>query len=134
VFKRDIASLTDDELASYFRTYNIGAVVVFHPRSVQRLLSSSLVSVERRLGDVHLMRVSQPLNWFLEGQGQLEAGLNRIHASKIQGDVVILKYHWTQGLVSNPPATIVLVKILDDPIPFIKVINPPSEFILRVGR
>ncbi|HEV8344660.1 MAG TPA: hypothetical protein VGR30_20060 [Candidatus Binatia bacterium] len=133
-FKRDIASLTEGELASYFRTYNIGAVVVFHPRSIQRLLSSRLVSVERRLGDVHLMRVTQPLNWFLEGQGQLEAGLNRIHASKIQGNVVILKYHWTQGLVSNPPATIVLVKILDDPIPFVKVINPPSEFILRVGR
>jgi hypothetical protein len=131
-FKRDVATLTDGELVSYFRNYNVGAVVAFHPRSVQRLLSSGLVSVERRLGDVHLMRVSQPLNWFLEGQGQLEAGFNRIHASKIQGNVVILKYHWAEELLTNPPLKVEPHRVLDDPIPFIKIIDPPPEFTLAI--
>src|SRR5712692_3883893 len=71
LFKRDIASFTDGELAAYFRVYNIGAVVAFHPRSVRRLLSSDLVSLDRRFGDLHLMRVNQPLDWFLKGEGKV---------------------------------------------------------------
>jgi hypothetical protein len=45
---------------------------------------------------------------------------------------VVLKYHWLDGLVSSPRATIIPVKIYDDPIPFIKVIDPPRSFILKV--
>ena len=135
LFKRDIASFTNEELATYFRTYNIGAVVAFHPRSVQRLLSiPQLVSLDQQLGDVHLFRVNQPLNWFLKGKGQLDTGLNRIHGSNIKGDEIILKYHWTEGLVSDPPVNLMPVRILDDPIPFIKVLNPPPEFTLRIGN
>lgn len=79
------------------------------------------------------MKVHQPLNWFLKGKGDLKTGLNRIHGSNISGDEVILKYHWAEGLVSNPPATILPEKVLDDPIPFIKIVNPPPEFTLRIG-
>ena len=79
------------------------------------------------------MRVNQSLNWFLQGKGELGAGFNRIHASAVSGNEVILKYHWTEGLVSNPPAAILPEKVLDDPIPFIKIVNPPSQFTLRIG-
>ena len=133
LFKRDIVAFTGEELAAYFRAYNIGAVVAFHPQSVQRLLASDLVSPDRRLGDLYLMRVNQSLNWFLQGKGELGAGFNRIHASAVSGNEVILKYHWTEGLVSNPPAAILPEKVLDDPIPFIKIVNPPSQFTLRIG-
>jgi len=135
LFKRDIVEFTDEELRAYFRVYNIGAVVAFHPRSVQRLLSvPELVSLDRRIGAIHLMKLNQPLDWFLKGKGGIETGWNLVHGFNIRGDEVILKYHWTKGLVSNPPARIEPVKILDDPIPFIKIINPPSEFTLRIGK
>ena len=135
LFKRDIKTFTDEELAAYFRTYNIAAVVAFHPQSVRRLLSvPGLVSLDRRLGDLHLFRVDQPLNWFLKGKGELRASLNGIQGSNVSGAEVILKYHWTPGLVSNPPATILPEKILEDPIPFIKIINPASEFTLQIRR
>ena len=134
LFKRDIANFASAELAAYFRAYNIGAVIAFHPRSVERLISSGLVSVDRRLGPIHLLRVNQPLSWFLKGEGELESGLNRIRASKVKGDEIVLKYHWTEGLVSDPPVAISPEKILDDPIPFIKITNPPAEFTLSIGR
>jgi hypothetical protein len=135
LFKRDIASFSSDKLAAYFRAYNIAAVVAFHPRSVQRLVSSGLVSVDRRLGPIHLMKVLvQPLNWFFKGEGEIESGLNKIRVSRIKGDEIVLKYHWAQGLVSDPPAAISPVKILDDPIPFIKIDNPPAELTLRIGK
>jgi hypothetical protein len=120
---------------NYFRTYNIGAVVAFHPRSVQRLLSvPDLVSLDHRIGTVHLMKVTQPFNWFLKGSGNVEVGWNMIRCTNVSGDEIMLKYHWTTGLVSNPPLRIDPEKVLDDPIPFIKIINPPSEFTLRIGR
>lgn len=134
LFKRDIASIPSEQLAAYLRLYNIGAVVAFHPRSVQRLQSLESISVDRRLGDLHLMKVNQPLTWFHKGEGDLKAALGKIEIENVRGPEVVLKYHWIEGLRANPPATLVPEKLLDDPIPFIKVVNPPKQFSLVAGR
>ena len=69
--KKDIRILTDDAIRNYFRLYNIGAVVAFHPASIQRLQSvPGLITLDRRVGPVHLMKVNQPLTWFLQGEGK----------------------------------------------------------------
>lgn len=133
--KRDIRSLSDEEVRAYFKLYNIGAVVAFDPRSIDRLLAmKDLVKFERRVGKVVLMKVTQPLNWFVEGNGTVHAEMNAIHCSNVSGNPVILKYHWIEGLRADPPAQIESVTFLDDPIPFIKIIDPPPQFVLRVGE
>jgi hypothetical protein len=133
LFGRDIKAFTDDEIKQYFRLYNIGAVVAFHPDSLKRLVSvPGLVTLDQRIGPVHLMRANQPPDWFVQGQGQVIAKLNRLEVSTSGANEVLLKYHWLDGLVSNPPATIIPVEISDDPIPFIKVIDPPRSFVLQV--
>ncbi len=133
LFKQDIQSFTDGEIKKYFSLYNIGAVVAFHPASVQRLRSvPGLVSVEQTIGPVHLMRVTQSLGWFIEGEGRVKTGFNRIEVSDVPAGPVTLKYHWVDGLASNPPADIVPVKIGDDPIPFIRVPDPPRNFSLKL--
>jgi hypothetical protein len=91
------------------------------------------VTLEQRIGPVHLMKVNQPLTWFVAGKGKVKAGLNRLELSEITGDAVILKYHWVEGLTASPPAKIEQVKMLDDPIPFIKLVAPPPSVTLRVG-
>ena len=133
LFGRDIQAFTDEEIKKYFQLYNIGAVVAFHPASLKKLASvPGLITLDRRIGPVHLMKVNQPPGWFVQGQGQVIAKLNRLEVATGGGNEVVLKYHWLDGLVSNPPATIVPVKIYDDPIPFIKVVDPPRSFILKV--
>lgn len=91
------------------------------------------MTLEQRFGPVHLMKVNQPLTWFVAGEGKVKAGLNRLELSEIIGDEVILKYHWVEGLTASPSTRIEPVKMLDDPIPFIKLIAPPSTVTLRVG-
>jgi hypothetical protein len=109
--------------------------VAFHPDSIQRLQSvPGLVTLDRRIGPVYLMRVNQPLSWFLQGEGKVKASLNRLEVSEVKGNEVILKYHWAEGLIGTPAVKIVPVKIGDDPIPFIKVIDPPAAFELRIPR
>lgn len=134
LLKRSVETLSDEQLRNYLRLYNIGAVVAFHPASIQRLQSiPGLVTVEQRIGAVHLMKVNQQLSWFIEGEGRIKAGLNRLELSEIKGNQVILKYHWVEGLTSSPSTKIEPVKILDDPIPFIKLVSPPANVNLRIG-
>ena len=134
LFKKDIQAFSDDEIRNYFRLYNIGAVVAFYPASIQRLQSvPGLISLDRRVGPVHLMKVNQPLTWFLQGDGRVKASLNRLELSDIKGKEIVLKYHWTEGLSASRRARIVPVKIYDDPIPFIKIIDPPAALTLRIG-
>jgi len=133
MFKRDVQTLTDDELRNYLRLYNISAIVAFHPASIQRLQAiPGLVTVEQRIGPVHLMKVNQSLSWFIEGEGKVRAGLNRLDLSQLKGKEVILKYHWVEGLTASPPTKLEPVKMLDDPIPFIRLVAPPTNVSLRI--
>jgi hypothetical protein len=133
IFKKDSQSLSDEQLRGYLDLYNIGAVVAFDPASVQRLQSiPGLVTIDQRIGPLHLMKVNQRLSWFMEGEGEVQAGFNRLELSHLKGQVVILKYHWIEGLTGNSAVKIEPVKMLDDPIPFVKLINPPPAVTLRI--
>lgn len=133
LFKREINTIADDQLREYLRLYNIGAVVAFHPASIKKLLSiPGLVSVEKQIGPVYLMKVGRPLNWFVEGEGKVQAGANRLALSDLQGSEILLKYHWVEGLAATPQANILPITLGDDPIPFIKIVNPPRALTLQV--
>jgi hypothetical protein len=135
LFKRDIQTLSDEELRNYLRLYNIGAVVAFHPASLKRLESlAGLVSLDRRIGPVHLLKVNQPLSWFLEGDGLVDASLGGLQVRNGTGRAIILKYHWVEGLRGIPAVKMVPVKLGDDPIPFIKIFDPPANFALQIGE
>jgi len=132
LFKRDIAAFSDEELRNYLSLYNIGAVVAFHPASLKRFQSMpGLLTLDRRIGPVHLLKVNQTLSWFVQGEGRVKASLNRIEITEIKGNPLILKYHWIAGLHSEPAAKIEPVKLADDPIPFIKIIDPPASLVLK---
>jgi len=133
LFKRDISTLHDDELRNYLQLYNIGAVVTFHPASIDKLLSiPGLVTVDQRIGPVQLMKVNQPLSWFVEGEGKVQVGANRLELRDLKGNPIVLKYHWVEGLAATPHANILPLKLGDDPIPFIKIVNSPRVLTLRV--
>jgi len=72
------------------------------------------------------------LTWFLQGEGRIKASLNRLEASDVKGTEVILKYQWVEGLIWTPAAKILPVKMNDDPIPFIKILDPPATFTLQI--
>jgi len=134
LFQKKAQNISDSELLNYLRLYNIGAVVAFDPMSIQRLQSiPGLVTVEERIGPVHLMKVNQPLSWFQVGEGSVKAGYNRLELSGLKGNEVVLKYHWVDGLRTVPPTRIEPVQVADDPIPFIKLVNPPAAVTLRIA-
>lgn len=133
LFQRDIGTLSDDELRNYLRLYNIGAVVSFHPASLKKLTSiPGLVTIDQQVGPIHLMKVNQPLSWFVEGEGKVQAGANRLELRDLKGSEIVLKYHWVEGLSATPAVQLAPTKLADDPIPFIKLIDPPSSLVLKL--
>ena len=45
---------------------------------------------------------------------------------------IILKFHWVDGLTTHPLTKLERVNLADDPIPFIKLVNPPAALTLSV--
>ena len=76
--------------------------------------------------------MNQPLTWFVQGEGKVQAGLNRLELSELNGSEIILKFHWVDGLTAHPLTPLEPVKLADDPIPFIKLLNPPASLTLSV--
>jgi hypothetical protein len=52
--------------------------------------------------------------------------------SELKGSEIILKFHWVDGLTTHPLTKLEWVNLADDPIPFIKLVNPPAALTLSV--
>ncbi|MBI3737244.1 hypothetical protein HY256_12130 [Candidatus Sumerlaeota bacterium] len=132
--KSPVMQIPDDKLREYLRVYNIEAIVAFSPEAINRFSSmTGLISLDRQIGGIAMMKVGQPLSWFAEGEGRSEISAGMIHCSDVRGDVVILKYHWAEGLISSAGTGITPVWIAEgDPIPYIALKAPTAEFVIRL--
>lgn len=131
---RPIRSFSEKELESYFDLYDITAIVAFDPESLARFGSMpGLIKLDRRIGPIALMRIERPSSRFYKGAGTMRAGLNALRCEEVQGDEVILKYHWLEGMRSNPLTDIEPIRLLDDPTPFIRIKKPPRSFAIGLG-
>jgi len=129
---RPVGSFTDDQLHAVFDAYNIGAAVVFDRHSAERLLGCpGLVRLDRRVGPFLLLRAMRTPSWFSRGEGRLEARPGTIRCTNVRGDEVVLKYHLIEGLRSTPPLRLLPERVLDDPIPFIRIERPSADFELH---
>ena len=77
-----------------------------------------------------LYRIEIPPSYFIQGSGRAEVHGSRIRLSDVapENGRATIKFHWFERLRTHPPRVIEPVYMLDDPIPFISVIDPPREF------
>lgn len=128
MFGRSLDALPVARFQGYLELYNVGWVLA-HSDGLKRYLASvpnvSLVSSKDSLS---LYRVAAKHSFFLQGTGKVAArGVNRIDLSGLQGDVVVLKYHYVPGMRAEPNARVDGVKLFDDPEPFIRISQPPPS-------
>ena len=72
-----------------------------------------------------------PRTFFLQGSGQVAArAINRLDLANLEGETVVLKYHFVPGMRAEPPTRIDGVRMLDDPQPFIRITRPPRSLRL----
>ncbi len=81
------------------------------------------LTLRQTIDNLAIYEVEQPASWFAQGHGQVQAGFDRLRVTQASAGGVTLKYHWIEGLRSEPPLPIRPVSIGADPVPFIAVDN-----------
>lgn len=139
LFGRDPRSFGDAELWRYLDLYNVGTLVAFDPVTIRRFraLGERVVPLRRFGGRIGVFRIDRPLDWFVEGEGRVEARIGELRLRDVRAapetGAVVLKYHWIEGLRAEPPVALEPVRIADDPIPFVRIVDPPHSLRLRAG-
>jgi len=133
-FRKPINDFSQINFQKYLDFYNIGWIIAHSDVSKKYLETVPGVELVDNYKALNAYKVNRPLNFFMEGNGRiLERGFNRLLLSELQGNSVTLKYHLLPGMKSEPPVKLEPVKILDDPTPFIKIINPPERVLLYLS-
>ena len=121
-FGRPIASIASGEFARYLDLYNIGWIVVHSEESKRYLASAPDVVQEATHDDLAIFRVNRSLSFFLAGSGRVEQrDENRVVLSDLEGEEVVVKYHYISGLTSDPPVTIEPFSVAGVPRPFVRL-------------
>lgn len=136
LFGKDITDHTIEDLREYLRIYNVRRIACWsHPSRLVFDYHKKYFQYKESFGS---LAVYEFAGWepgaLPLGTASLKAGRNRIEASNVRpgNGAVILPYHWAPGIRANPPLTIKKQKLLADPVPFIKIENPPGEFTLKI--
>ena len=131
VFGKQMSQIPQETFAQYLDLYNIGWILA-HSAEAKHYLDHmpGVVSVAA-YEELKAYRCERPLSYFLQGNGHVaDQGTNRLALSGLDGGNVVIKFHYIPGIKSDPPATLLPVPEMDDPNPFIKIVNPPRQIRL----
>lgn len=112
----------------YLDLYNVGWILA-HSEGLKRYLDGiPTVSLVSSMDPLSLYRVDIDHSFFMQGEGKVTArAVNRIDLEELKGEVIVLKYHYVPGIRAEPDVRIDGVRLLDDPEPFIRIIQPPAS-------
>lgn len=134
LFKKQIDTITLDKLQEYFDLYNVLWVVCSRPVAKDYFaLYPEYITPAATIGDVSIYRVNRTPSFLIGGTGQVRATYDRIDVSEWSGGDAILKYHWMEGLRTNPELQLERVTLMDDPIGFVKIHDAPRSFSVYNG-
>jgi hypothetical protein len=133
LFWRDLDSYSLAELRSYFDLYNICWIICWSDtsRNVFERYPEYL-KLTKKVGNFYIYTVFRLPSFFIKGEGEIGSEYNRLFLKNIkpQDDEIIIKYHWMKYLKTEPELKMEKVMLLDDPVGFIKIKNPPSSLVI----
>jgi hypothetical protein len=127
-----IQSVDAGTLSSYFSLYNVRWVLCWQRPTKRRFDHLPFAIRVAEFDKFALYRIEIPPSYFLRGNGRVEVRGHRIVLRDVEpaDGVVVVKYHWLESLRTDPPRAIEPFYVLDDPIPFISVKDPPPELVI----
>jgi hypothetical protein len=130
-FGKPLNELPASLFMAYLKLYNIGWIIAHTPGNkiyVDALPDLALVASH---DPFKVYRVDQGASFFLKGYGTIShREHNRVEATGVTGDAVVLKYHYHERLTIEPQARMYPVETDLDPIPFIGIHSPPPDFAI----
>ncbi len=131
LFQRPIQSWSPQELDAMFQRYNVGWVIAYTDAAKSLLDRLPLLMPGPSKGPIKTYAYRTPHSFFLGGSGRVVGrGFGYIELDDVVGQAVTLKYHYVPGLVAKPSGHIEPFAIPGDPMPLIRVIDPPRRLLL----
>ena len=132
LFGQSIGTFAAKSFSEHLELYNVGWIVAYSSVSTAYLGKQAYLQERTAHGQVVIYAVQQVHSYFLEGSGRVTGRrVNQIDFEDLTGNTVTLKYHYVEGLVTEPPVVIEPVLHPDDPIPFIRLLAPPRQLSIR---
>jgi hypothetical protein len=134
LFSEPIESIEEGRFMSYMNLYNVGWIVAYSTEAKRALDKFPKVVEVRKCEHLTAYRVEQPLSYFLEGRGVVAVSeFNNVVLDEVEGDAIVLKYNFADGLRSTPAADIKPVTPMEGMPPFIRIVRPPRTLRLYLG-
>lgn len=133
IFGKPIDQMSCSRFQEYLELYNIGWIAVFQPLSRKFLSNCPGIVALEEVGPLLFYRVERQPSYFVQGSGRV-AGRepNSLVLEDLAGPDIILKYHFFEGLATSPPMQIDSIRLMDDPVPFIRLNSPPSSLRIYI--
>jgi hypothetical protein len=132
LFKRPVGSFTANKLKTYFDMYNVKWIIYWSEASHKAFSVNPFIVPLTKIDKFQICRVERTPTYFLKGSGSSRSEANKIYLTGIKADggEIIVSYHWMKFLKTDPPRELERVSLLDNPVAFIKIKNPPPELVI----
>jgi len=125
--------LSPAELAAYFENYAVEYVILTGGRSPLDERPELLRPVTAVAG-YRIYQTVKPPSYFERGSGKVRSqAVNEVELSDVQGDVVVLRFHWMETLRCRPDCSVERAPNPLDRVGFIRVDKPPANFEIYNG-
>ena len=133
MFGKKLSDTTKAELEYKLDLYNVKWIVAIKGTATAYLEKYSDLFVNVKEIDsvcIYKVQSQKESGYFLKGNGEIKASVNRLELSNLQGNDIVIKYHWFEGF--NAPEGVVIEKypVKGAETGFIRIINPPSNMVL----
>jgi len=124
IFERFLENMDETEFGKYMDLYDVTRIgVTSSPGAACLGRFKTLLSEDAPVDGYRIFKVNRPADWFVQGRGEVSAGLDRIEIRGASRGTLVLKYHWLSTLKTVPSVPMMPVHLMDDPVPFIKIDN-----------
>lgn len=133
LFNRPIERIPFPEFKAYMDLYNVGWILAWSEETLRYLERYPRYFVHQVTVDrFRFYRLERDADYFLKGRGRIRFDYNRLELEDVQAedDEIVLAFHWMAPFRACPPAILERAQVLDDPVGFIRVRNPPASFTI----
>jgi len=136
LFEKKIGEYSLDELKQQFNLFNVKWIVCWSGES--KKFFGQFPEYIHKLKEVDrftVYQVNRESSFFIKGKGLVKSDYNRLELSQVvpKDSEVIISYHWMKYFKTDPPRKLERVFIGDDPVGFIRVVDPPRSFAIYNG-
>jgi hypothetical protein len=133
-FGKPLQHYTPAELASMLDAYNVGWIVCHSDTCRTATARLPGIIEDGSFGPVVAYRRASWPGFVAQGEAQIVSRcINRLELRTGSSQSVVLRYHWVPGLRAFPAAGVEPVQVVPGDRPFVRINNPPPNFVLGLG-